>query len=165
MTILRPLLVACAFALASPAFAQAGGRRARGAGDADAARIQKFRERIRADQKAIVAQNLPLTDAEAKAFWPAYDKCHNDLEGAQRKLNRAILDYVNGESRMTDAHAKQIMRDLLAAESEETKARKSCYDRVAKVLPGKKAARYLQIESKIRALQRFDAAAVIPLVN
>ena len=51
------------------------------------------------------------------------------------------------------------------AEADTTRARKSCFDRVAKVLPGKKAARYFQIENKIAALARFDAAAALPLVQ
>ena len=32
------------------------------------------REKIRADKKALVAQNLKLTDSEAQAFWPMYDE-------------------------------------------------------------------------------------------
>ena len=135
------------------------------AAGADAAKVQKLRERIRTDQRALVAENLPLTDVEAKAFWPVYDKCHGKLEAANRRSNRAILDYVNGESGMTDARATQIAKDMLAADAEETRARKACYDGAAKVLPGKKAARFLQIENKIRALSRFDAAVAIPLVQ
>jgi len=107
---------------------------------------------------------MPLTDAEAKAFWPSTTSAARSSISAQRKSNQAILDYVNGESKMTDAHAKQITANLLEAEADEARARKSCFGRVAKVLSGKKAARYLQIESKMRALQRFDAAVVIPLV-
>ena len=162
-----PIRFALAFALALP-FAIPGALAADAAATAagaDPAKIQKLRERIRTDHKGLVKENLPLTDAEAKAFWPAYDKCHEKLDGAQRRSNRAILDYVNGESGMTDARAKQIATDLLAAEADEVKARKACYDGVAKVLPGRKAARFLQIENKIRALDRFDAAVAVPLVS
>jgi hypothetical protein len=34
-----------------------------------------------------------------------------------------------------------------------------------RILPPKKAARYLQLESKIRAVQAYDIAANIPLVK
>jgi hypothetical protein len=34
-----------------------------------------------------------------------------------------------------------------------------------KVLPAKKVARYLQIENKIRAVVKYDLAAVVPLVQ
>jgi hypothetical protein len=155
-------LAAILLAFTLPALAQSP---AAGAGETDAARIQKLRERIRGDQKALVAQNLDLTESEAKAFWPAYGECHVKLDATQRRANRATLDYVNAAGTMTDAHAKQIMKELLAAETDEARARNSCFNRVAKVLPGKKAARYLQIESKIRALVHYDTAAAIPLVD
>jgi hypothetical protein len=36
-------------------------------------------------------------NAEAKVFWPAYDTCHEKLDATQRRVNRAILDYVNAD--------------------------------------------------------------------
>jgi hypothetical protein len=101
----------------------------------------------------------------AKAFWPVYERCHESIEAAQRRVNRAVVDYVSAEGQMTDAHARQIIREVLEAEADATRARKGSFDRVAKVLPGKKAARYFQIENKIAALARFDAAATLPLVQ
>jgi len=132
---------------------------------ADPAALAKLRERIRADLKGLVAQNLPLTDAEAKAFWPVYERCRASIEAAQRKGNLAIVDYVGSEGRLTDAHAKQIVQDVLAADADAVRARKTCFERVARVLPGRKAARYLQIENKVAALARYDAAAALPLVQ
>ena len=110
-------------------------------------------------------KNLKLTDAEAKAFWPAYDECHVKLDGAQRRSNRAVIDYVNAGDNLTDANAKKIAKALLDADIDEARALKSCFDRVAKVLPGKKAVRFVQIENKMRALVHFDTAAAIPLVD
>jgi hypothetical protein len=160
--------LACAVALSVPlaAAAQAASPPPQSpAAGPDAATLQALREHIRADRKAVVAKNLPLTEAEAKAFWPAYDKCRTSIDAAHRKMNRAMTEYVGSDARMTDAHAKQLVGEILAAEAEEAKARKGCFDRVAKALPGKKAARFFQIETKIDALQRFDSAAVVPLVN
>ncbi len=129
---------ACAIALTFPmaAIAQASAPApapASAPAAVDAAKLDKLRNRVRTDRKALVAQNLTLTEAEAKAFWPAYDKCQQSIEGAHRKVNRAIVEFIGAESRMTDAHAKQLMGEVLAAEADETKARKSCFDRVAKV--------------------------------
>ena len=162
------LTIACACACSLPLTAiaqQAAPAAGTTAGAADPATLAKLRERIRNDRKGLVAQNLPLTDAEAKAFWPAYERCSESIEAAQRRVNRAVVDYVSAEGQMTDAHARQIIREVLEAEADATRARKSCFDRVAKVLPGKKAARYFQIENKIAALARFDAAAALPLVQ
>lgn len=162
------LTIACAVACSIPLTAaaqQAASAAGTTAGAADPATLAKLRERIRSDRKGLVAQNLPLTEAESKAFWPVYERCSESIEAAQRRVNRAVVDYVGAEGQMTDAHARQIIREVLDAEADATRARKSCFDRVAKVLPGKKAARYFQIENKIAALARFDAAATLPLVQ
>jgi uncharacterized membrane protein YgcG len=167
----KPLLaivcaVTCAASLSVEAQTPAPAPTATAAtGAADPAALAKLRERIRTDLKGLVAQNLPLTDAEAKAFWPVYERCRASIEAAQRKGNLAIVDYVGSEGRLTDAHAKQIVEDVLAADADAVRARKSCFERVAKVLPGKKAARYFQIENKVAALARYDAAAALPLAQ
>jgi len=162
------LTIACAVACSIPLTAaaqQAAPAAGTTAGAADPATLAKLRERIRSDRKGLVAQNLPLTEAESKAFWPVYERCSESIEAAQRRVNRAVVDYVGAEGQMTDAYAKQIVREVLEAEADTVRARKACFDRVAKVLPGKKAARYFQIETKIAALARFDAAATLPLVH
>jgi Spy/CpxP family protein refolding chaperone len=162
------LTIACAIACSIPLTAaaqQAVPAAGTTAGAADPATLATLRERIRNDRKGLVAQNLSLTEAESKAFWPVYDRCHESIDGAQRRANRVVVDYVTAEGQMTDAHAKQIIRDALEAEADATRARKSCFDRVAKVLPGKKAARYFQIENKIAALARYDVAVTLPLVQ
>lgn len=165
----KPLqAIACAVALALPLTAAAQQPAAgtpANASQADPARLAKLREQARADRKALVAKNLPLTEAEAKAFWPVYDECRKSLDASHSKVNRAMRDYVSAGDRMTDANAKRIVGEVLEGEAAEARARKSCFDRVAKVLPGVKAARYLQIETKIGALFRFDAAVAVPLVD
>ena len=135
------------------------------ASDIDPAKLAKLRASARADRKALVAKNLPLTEEEAKAFWPVYDKCRKSLDASHGKVNRAMTDYASAGDKMTDENAKRIISEVLAGESQETRARNTCFRDVAKVLPGKKAARYFQIENKILALFRFDAAVAVPLVD
>lgn len=162
------LAIACALALSLPlasAAQQAAPATPANASQADPARLAKLRDRARNDLRSVVAQNLPLTDAEAKAFWPVYDKCRKSLDASHSKVNRAMADYAAAADRMTDANARRIVGEVLAGEAAEAKARKTCFDQVAKVLPGIKAARYFQIETKVAALFRFDAAVAVPLVD
>lgn len=164
----KPLkALACALALSLPlaAAAQQPAGAPANASQADPARLAKLRDQARTDRKALVAKNLPLTEAEAKAFWPVYEQCRKSLDASHAKVNRAITDYASAGDKMTDANAKRIVGEALSGEADEVKARKACFDRVAKVLPGVKAARYFQIENKISALFRFDAAVAIPLAD
>ena len=71
---------------------------------------------------------------------------------------------------ITDLYARTLANELIATEEVEIKARRTLHNRLmrgvpTRVLPPRKAARYLQLESKIRALQAYDVAANIPLVK
>src|SRR5207249_12337436 len=63
------------------------------AADAPQSNMDIVREAMRADKKALVATNLQLTDAEAKAFWPVYDKYEKDLLTANNKLYQVVEEY------------------------------------------------------------------------
>ena len=154
-----PAALALALVATDPAFAQAPAK------TVDPAALDRIREKVRSDPKGVVTRNMNLTEAEAKAFWPAYDKCQADMEPVRKKLNEALRDIAGAESNLTDANAKRITTNVLEADAAEAKARKACADRMFKALPGAKAARYLQIESKMAALRRFDAAVAIPLAE
>jgi len=59
--------------------------------------------------------------------------------------------------------AKQIRNDVLALEEKEVKLKRTYGDKMEKVLPSWKVTRYMQIESKIRAVIKFELAQQIPL--
>jgi hypothetical protein len=131
----------------------------------DEAGMQALRSKVGADRRAVMKENLSLSEAEAKKFWPIYDAYLKDLAVVNRRQNRAILDYVNTESTLNDLQAKRIARELLAADEAEGKLRRGLHRKVEGVLPGKKAVRVLQIENKIRAVHDYDLAATFPLVK
>ena len=44
-----------------------------------------LRQKIKADKKLVVAENLNLTDAEGAAFWPLYDAYQKNLEAINQR--------------------------------------------------------------------------------
>jgi soluble lytic murein transglycosylase-like protein len=132
---------------------------------ADATDMQALRAAVRADKKALVASTLNLTPAEAKKFWPIYDAYQRDLDLANRRRNVVVVDVVSLTKPLTDLYAKNLANELMAADEAEIKARRSMHNKVLRAMPVKKAARYLQLESKIRAFQDYDIAVAIPLVK
>ena len=147
-----------AAALALPAAGQAPAARDHSAADA-------AREAARTDKRGLVERNMDLTAAEAKAFWPLYDAYQKDLDRIVKRQNRAVLDYVNAGASLNDATAKRIAREVIESDVEEVKLRERSLKKVQAVLPARKAVRYIQIENKLRALNRFDVAESIPLVR
>jgi hypothetical protein len=129
------------------------------------AAIDAVRQAVRDDKRALVGKNMQLSEAEAKKFWPVYDEYQKELEKIQQRQNRAVLDYVNQESSMNDANASRIAGELLGADADERKLVDKTYKRLRSAIPVRKAVRFLQIENKIRTLQRYDTATQVPLVR
>lgn len=129
--------------------------------------MQILREKLRADKKVIVAANMQLTENEAKVFWPIYDSYQKDLQAINLRLGNGILAYADayGAKTLNDELAKKLLDESVAVEESEAKLRKDYVTRLTGALPATKAARYLQIESKIRAAVRYEIAANIPLVE
>ena len=126
-----------------------------------------LRQKVKADKKLLVAQNLTLTDAEGAAFWPVYEAYQKDLQQINERLTAAILAYADAYKKgpISNEVAKKLLNESLAIDDAEAKLKSAAAPKVLAVLPATKAARYIQIESKIRAEVRYDLAANIPLVE
>jgi hypothetical protein len=137
---------------------------------ADVTDMQALRAAVRADKKALVASTLQLTPAEAKKFWPLYDEYQRNLDMTNRRRVVAVERVITRDRPESDLSAKNFVNELIAVDEAEIKARRTLHNRLmrgvpSRVLSPKKAARYLQLESKIRAVQAYDVAATVPLVK
>lgn len=137
---------------------------------ADATDMRALRNAVRVDKKAYVASVLALSDAEAKRFWPLYDAYQRDIDLANRRRNVALEVLIASDKPFSDLYARSLANELIAADEAELKSRRSLHNRLmrglpTRILPPKKAARYLQLESKIRAVQAYDVASAIPLIH
>ena len=154
------LILAITLCFLTPAIAQTG------AADKPADNMQILRDKIKADKKFMVAANMQLTEAEAKGFWPVYEAYQQELEKLHKR-GQALIDYY-GEAftakSMDNKKAKKMTADFIAIRADELKQVRVVTQKLSKVLPATKVARYLQIENKIHAIVDYDAAAKIPLV-
>ena len=148
---------AMATCLAAPAMAQTAGT----------TNMDILRQKIKADKKLVVAENLKLTDAEGTAFWPVYDAYQKDLQAINQRMTAAILAYADAYNKgpVTNEVAKKLLDEAVAIDEVEVKLKSSAVPKILAVLPATKAARYIQIENKIRAVVRYELAANIPLVE
>ena len=135
------------------------------AGEADDANVDILRDTIRANKKALVAANLTLSDEEAAKFWPLYDEYQKKLTAVNDRLVALVKDYTTNFTSMPDDHALKLAEDYLGVEEDRVKVRREYLPQFAKVLPGRKVARFLQIENKMDAVVRYDLAEEIPVID
>ena len=155
------LLIVAAFA-AAPLSAQT-----KPAAAAPADNMQILRDKLKADKKLLVAANVQLTEAEAKKFWPVYDAYQQELNKLNDQIAMLLVDYARDlrANTLTDAKASALVDRSIAIEEAELKGKRALVQKVRAVLPGIKAAQYLQIENKIRALVKYEIAGEVPLAQ
>jgi hypothetical protein len=127
--------------------------------------MQLLREKVRADKKLLVAANMELTEPEAKAFWPVYERYQDELFLLRARTAKLLRDYAAAFKDMSNETARKLLDESLTIESLGVKLRKDYLPKFRKVLPDKKVARYYQIENKIQAALYYELAVEIPLVQ
>lgn len=128
--------------------------------------MEILKQKLKADKKLLVASNMDLTDAETKQFWPVYESYQKDLEGVNQQLGKTITEYAEAFNKgsVSNDTSKKLLNEALTIEEQETKLKRTYADKLEKILPVNKVARYIQIETKIRSLIKFELAQQIPLV-
>ena len=135
--------------------------------DKPADNMQILRDKIKADKKLVVAENMELTESEAKNFWPIYDDYQKELQKINRRLIRLLESYAEDTRKqsLTDDKAKKLIDEANAIEQAEVNIKSTFAPKLSKALPTIKVARYLQIENKIRAIVRYELAQGVPLMK
>src|SRR4249919_499577 len=109
------LAAACVLvaALAAPAMAQ----------NTSTTNMDILRQKVKADKKLVVAQNLNLTDAEGTAFWPVYDAYQKDLQQINQRLAATVAAYADAYNKgpVTNETAKKLLDDAAAIDDAEVK--------------------------------------------
>jgi hypothetical protein len=127
--------------------------------------MQIVLEKIRADKKLLVADNMQLAEVEAKAFWPIYAQYQDELFLLRSRTAKLITDYADAYEKMTNDKAKKLLDESMIIESLGLKLRQTYLPKFRKVLPEVKVVRYYQIENKINAALIYELAADIPLMK
>jgi putative SOS response-associated peptidase YedK len=117
------------------------------------------------EKKAIIKENVQLTDQEDRAFWPLYDEymqTYAELFKRRADLEKGMLEYSEAVS---EKRAKIIVDEYYDIVSDSLKAKLSMLKKVRKILPETKVLKFFQLEEKIEAgFQSFTAESQ-PLVK
>ncbi len=133
--------------------------------DKQADNMQILLEKIRADKKLLVAENMQLSESEARAFWPVYERYQDELFLLRMRTLKLIRDYTGSYENMTDDTARKLLNEYMTIEALGLKLRKAYLPKFSKVLSPVKTARYYQIENKIQAALYYELARTIPLIE
>jgi Spy/CpxP family protein refolding chaperone len=126
---------------------------------------QVLLKQIQADRRSIFADNLGLTDEESVKFWPIYDEYEAKRQKLEERYIAMVNDFANNYDTLTDEQALKILEERMTIEVKMLELKNEYTRKVAKALPGKKALRYAQIESRITNILRRNLYSVMPLAR
>ena len=123
------------------------------------------RAALKTEKKAIVAEAMDFTEEESKAFWPLYNEYSEKRYVINTKVYDNIIDFADNYETLTDEKAITIWTNSMKYNDELAKLQKTYFKHFLKILPGKKAARYFQVENKLKMLISAQLALEIPLID
>jgi len=133
--------------------------------DKPADTMQIVREKVRADKKLFVSENMQLTEKEAAAFWPVYEQYQQELRTLADRSLSLVEQYAGNYESMSEEAARKLLDDFIALQSSRVKIMQAYQPKFAKGLPANKVARYYQLENKIDAVVNYALAETIPLIK
>ncbi len=126
--------------------------------------LDLLRRDLRAEKKKIIAMNLPLTETEATKFWPVYDAYAMEMKKHYDEFYLVIKEYAANQKTLTDEQAVAMIKRWSKIQVEVAQARQQFIPNVEKVLAGKKAALFFQLDRRLYALIDLQVASEVPLV-
>ena len=124
-----------------------------------------MRKDIRSIKKQIISANLNLTDSEATKFWPVYQQYSAEVEKINDTRTALIKEYSDDYGTLTDEQADSLIRRWLDTDIAASNLRQKYVPIFRKVLPGKTAATFFQLDRRISTMIDLQVTSQLPLVQ
>jgi len=127
--------------------------------------MQLVRDDIQLQKKAIIAENLQMSDAQAKEFWKIYNEYQYKLSKIGDKVVDNIEDFANNYENLTDDKAEEILDLSFDINEEKLELLKEYTKEITDKIDIKLAARFYQIERLLTTIIDLEVMSQIPLVE
>jgi hypothetical protein len=116
-------------------------------------------------KKDLIARHLRLTDGESTRIWQVYEQYAVEMSKISGAKTTILQKYSRAYDTLTDEQADHLIRRWLDTDVEQAKLRQQFAGIFRKVLPGKKAATFLQLERRISLMMDVQISSGLPLAH
>ena len=116
-------------------------------------------------KKELIAAHLTLTDGEATRVWAVYEQYAEEMSKVNGAKTAILREYSQEYDTLTDDQADDLVRRWLETDVEQAKLRQQFAKIFRKVLPGRKAATFLQLERRISMMMDVQLTSELPLAQ
>ena len=113
-----------------------------------------WRERVRAEKVAFLTEEIDLTESEAQVFWPIYNEIQKSERDSFEAVKKAYDAMAKGvEEKKSSKEMEKLVKAYIDAKEKNEGIETKYLNKLLKVLPAEKVARYYVAEEKFRHQQ------------
>lgn len=113
-----------------------------------------WRERVRAEKVAFLTEEIDLTESEAQVFWPIYNEIQKSERESFEAVKKAYDAMAKGvEEKKSSKEMEKLVKAYIDAKEKNEGIETKYLNKLLKVLPAEKVARYYVAEEKFRHQQ------------
>jgi hypothetical protein len=130
-------------------------------------KIRETQALVAQEFRQIIREEMMLTDAESKGFWPLYERYTAERRVINEPYFAGLIEYVDRyyKGDLTDEHAVRLMDTYFEVHQNLLRKRHEYVKKFGKVMSGIKVMRFFQLENKVQAEVNAALAMTIPLAD
>ena len=127
--------------------------------------IAILKSNVKTEKKAMLAQSMQLTYADAPDFLGVYSEYELELSKIIDDRVELLRDFAQNYNNLTDAKARELAKKVFALEKRRTKLKKKYFRKFYRTLSATIAAKFIQVENQINLLLDLQIASELPLIK
>jgi hypothetical protein len=127
--------------------------------------VALLRQNLQAESKQLITKNMQLSDSEAAGFWPLYDQYAAEVRKVNDTRFGLIKQYAKIYKTMTADEADSMVKLLADADQTIISLRMQYLPKFEQVLPGTKAALFMQLDRRLDSLFNVQIASQLPAIK
>jgi hypothetical protein len=116
-------------------------------------------------KKELIAAHLKLTGSESTRAWQVYEQYSAEISIINGTKTGILKEYLQAYDTLTDDQADDLIRRWLETDIEQARLRHDLAGILRRVLSGKKAATFLQLERRISMMMDVQLTSGLPLAQ
>jgi len=135
-----------------------------GAAESPPDAVASLRADLKANRKAMMAEELKLTEKEGEGFWPLYQSYRAEVEKVTDRIVELVLEYGDLYPNLPEKRAAEMLKEYTKIESDLLSIKRKYLKKFEKVLPASKVFRFAQLDNRFDLGTRVGLAAAIPML-
>lgn len=127
--------------------------------------VALLRKNLQGEAKQLITKNMQLTDSEAAGFWPLYDQYTAEVRKVNDTRFGLIKQYAKVYQTMTAQQTDSMFKLLCDADQTIISLRVQYLPKFEQVLPGTKAALFMQLDRRLDSLFNVQIASQLPAIK